>query len=205
MYKTVSGLAAILLIAFCVRYLDVRLAYAILEFTGRDFQFSHHLSSLPDMLLLTVIAVSAFSWAGHFLLSRKGISDRRTFLFQVLGTSLPVAYAAKELLKWLFGRVNTRFWLTDPHAYAFHWLHGGQGFQGFPSGHMLVLTPLFLALWNFSPRIRPFALTMWIGLAAALMITEYHFLGDVLAGGYAGFLIHDATRRHFERQLIRRP
>ncbi|HQT26232.1 MAG TPA: phosphatase PAP2 family protein [Burkholderiales bacterium] len=200
MNKLVSSLvAAVLVIAVSVRYFDLRIAHFILEYTGRDFQFSHAISGMPDMLLVIVIALSMFSWTGYFLLSGKGISDRRTLLFQVLGSSLPAAYAAKDLLKWLFGRVNTRLWLAEPDAYAFHWFHGSQDFRGFPSGHMLVLTPIFLALCHFSPRFRLPALILWLGMAAALMVTEYHFLGDVIAGGYAGFLIHYAADRYFRR------
>ncbi len=197
MNKLVSGLAVILMIMISVRYFDLRIASLILEYTGRNFQFSHVVSGMPDMLLLIVIAVSISCWTGYFLLFRRSISDRRTLLFQILGTSLPAAYVAKDLLKWLFGRVNTRLWLTEQHPYAFHWFHGSQDFHGFPSGHMLVLTPIFLSLWHYSPKLRLPALLLWFGLGAALLITEYHFLGDVIAGAYAGFLIHYAADRYF--------
>ncbi len=201
MHKFISGLAAaIVLTALSIGYLDVRVADFIFDHTGKGFQFSRGVASLPDMLFLTVLIVCSISWAGYSLLSRKGISDSRTHLFQVLGASLPFAYVAKNLLKWLFGRVNTRLWLVQPDAYSFHWFHGGQDFQGFPSGHMLVFTPLFLALWKFSPSARPLILAGWLGLAAALLVTEYHFLGDVIAGSYAGYLIHYGTEVYFRRR-----
>ena len=195
-----STAAAVFLTALSTGWLDLRLAGFIFDQTGMSFQFSHAISSLPDALLLTVIAVSLFSWTGYFLLSRKSISDSRTLLFQVLGTSLPFAYAAKDLLKWIFGRMDTRFWLVHPEAYSFHWFHGGQNYDGFPSGHMLVFTPLFLALRKFSPKAGPLIFTGWLGLAASLLVTEYHFLGDVIAGSYAGFLIHCGTDRYFRRR-----
>ena len=190
----------IVLTALCLGGLDIQVAHFILIHVGRHFEFSRTVSSLPDLLLLMVIIVSTLAWAGYFFLSSKGISDQRTRLFLGLGTSLPVAFASKDLLKWIFGRVDTRFWLAKPDSYAFHWFHGGRNFEGFPSGHMLVFTPLFLALWNFSPKARPLILTAWLGLAAALLITEYHFLGDVIAGSYAGYLIYHGLDRIQRRE-----
>ena len=159
----------------------------------------HRISSLPDGLLLTVVITSALCWAGYFLLSRRGIADRRARFFKLLGISLPMAFAIKALLKWVFGRMDARVWIIHPDEYVFHWFHGGQGFQGFPSGHMLVFTPLLLALWDFYPRYRMVFLLAWLGLALALMVTEYHFLSDVVAGAYLGFLVYTGTRRYSNR------
>lgn len=198
MYKTISGLAtAIILVVLSVRYLDLGIATLIAEHMGRKFLFSHGVSNLPDQLLIFVIVASTFCWSGYFFLAHRGIYDRRSLFCQITGTSLPLAFAAKGILKWAFGRTDTRMWLTEPNLYAFHWFHGGQGFQGFPSGHMLVLTPLFLALIDFFPRHRLPVLVAWSGLGLALMITEYHFLGDVLAGACFGFLVHFGAKRYF--------
>ena len=200
MSKLVYGTAvATVLTALCVGGLDVHLADFILERTGRAFLFSRTVSSLPDLLLVTVIAVCSVSWAGYFLLSKTRTSDRRIRLFLVLGTSLPIAFLSKVLLKWIFGRVDTRVWLLHPETYSFHWFHGGLNFEGFPSGHMLVLTPLFLAGWNYFPRLRPVVLAAWLGLAVALLLTEYHFLGDLIAGSYLGYLIYYGVDRASER------
>ena len=192
LYGTV---VVIVLTALCVVGLDVQVAEFILLRTGRAFLFSHTVASLPDLLLATVIAVCSASWAGYFLLVQKGTSDRSTRLFRVLGTALPIAFVAKGVLKWIFGRVDTRTWLVHPETYSFHWFHGGVNFQGFPSGHMLVFTPLFLAMWNYSPRLRPVVLAGWLGLAVALLVTEYHFLGDLIAGSYLGYLIYFGVDR----------
>lgn len=182
-------------LTLCVGGLDIQVAEFIRDHLRRRFLFSHAIAHLPDLLLVLVIVVGSVSWAGYFALARKGLSDRRTRLFFVLGAALPIAFVAKDLLKWIFGRVDTRVWLTRSAPYCFHWFHGGRDYQGFPSGHLLVLTPLFVALWNFSLRARPLVVTAWLGLAAALLVTEYHFLGDVIAGTYVGYLIHGAIDR----------
>lgn len=195
----VGSIAAILLTALSIRYLDLGVAGFILEHTGRHFQLSRRLSAMPDLLLVTVMAGTAICWSGYLLLAIRGIDDGRTFLFRTLGTSLPLAFVLKDVLKWVFGRMNTRAWLVQPDDYAFHWFHGVQSFHGFPSGHMLVFTPIFLALWEFAPRFRPLFLSGWLGLAFALLFTEYHFLGDVIAGGYLGFLVHYGTSRLYRK------
>lgn len=193
-----TSVVAIVLTALCVGGVDVRVADFILHHTGRAFLFSRTISALPDLLLVTVIAVCSLSWAGYFLLPKRGAADRRTRLFLVLGTSLPIAFVSKGLLKWVFGRVDTRVWLLHRETYSFHWFHGGVNFEGFPSGHMLVFTPLFLAVWNYSPKLRPVVLAAWLGLAGALLVTEYHFLGDLIAGSYLGYLIYQGVDRASE-------
>ncbi|MBY0577630.1 MAG: phosphatase PAP2 family protein [Burkholderiales bacterium] len=196
MYKALF-LAATILIALCVQYLDIGIATFIAEHTGAKFLFGQTVSSLPDLLFVIVIVASAYCWLGYFRFARRGIENRLTRSFQIAGTSLPLAYIAKDILKWVFGRTETRTWLTEPDLYAFHWFQGGPHFQGFPSGHMLVFTPLFLALWDYCPRLRLPVIFAWTGLALALMITEYHFLGDVLAGSCLGILVHLGARRYF--------
>ncbi|MBU6427522.1 MAG: hypothetical protein KGR26_00785, partial [Cyanobacteria bacterium REEB65] len=96
--QLIAGMAVVMVLtALCMGGLDVRVAEFIRDHAGRPFLFNRTVSSLPDLLLLTVIGISSLSWAGYFLLSSKGISDRRTRLFRVLGTALPIAFASKEL------------------------------------------------------------------------------------------------------------
>lgn len=193
-----NSLAAILLALLCIRYLDIPFAQFILDRLGRRFLLGERISSMPDLLAGTVAIVSALCWTGYFLLSGKGIRNGATSFFKILGTSLPAAFFLKDLLKWIFGRVDTRIWLAHPDSLSFHWFHGTGNFHGFPSGHMLVFAPIFLALWDLLPSFRAIFLSGWIFLAAALLVTEYHFLGDVVAGSYLGFLVHYATSRIYK-------
>jgi len=126
----------------------------------------------------------------YFYLASRNIYDRRTLFCRVTGTALPLSFIMKTILKWLFGRIETRTWLSDKSLYGFHWFAGTEGFQGFPSGHMLVFTPLFLALWHFYPRYRLHCGVVWFCLGVALITMEYHFLSDVLAGAYIGAIVY---------------
>jgi membrane-associated phospholipid phosphatase len=151
--------------------------------------------NVPDLLFMFASALTIASWLAYLWLSRSGVPEKYLIACRLTGTTLPAAVAVKSVLKWIFGRTETRAWLADPDSYGFHWLAGNNGFNGFPSGHMLVLTPLFLILWNYYPRYRLYYGVMWIGLAIALLMTEYHFLSDVMAGGYAGAIVYFAIDR----------
>ena len=203
MKKLIWGsLAATLLTLLSIRYWDLPVAEFILKHVGRHFLLGTKVSHMPDLLMGTVATLSAICWSGYFLLSRKSISDHRTIFFKILGTSLPVAFVLKDILKWVFGRVDARFWLAHHDERSFHWFQGGAHFNGFPSGHMLVFTTIFLALWGFLPRARSLFLLGWLSLAAALLLTEYHFLADVIAGSFLGYLVHFGTRRLYMKTSL---
>lgn len=184
-----GALAVLIVVVLCIQLLDLPLALWIAEYLG-TYAPSVRTANLPDLLLITVVALTSLSWIAYFYLVRHNIHDQRTLFCRTTGTVLPLAFGMKTLLKWIFGRTETHTWLADPGHYGFHWFAGTEGLQGFPSGHMLVLTPLFLALWYFYPRYRLYYGVVWFCLGLALIVTEYHFLSDVLAGTYIGMIVY---------------
>lgn len=189
-----SALAALVLVVLSMRLLDLPLAAWFAGYLRSNALYART-SDIPDLLLITSLILTTLSWVGYFYLSGRNIHDRRTLFCQVTGTVLPLSFGLKTFLKWLFGRTETRTWLWDPNSYGFHWFAGMEGFRGFPSGHMLVFTPLFLALWHFYPRYRLYYGVVWFCLSAALIATDYHFLSDVLAGAYIGALVYLTVSR----------
>jgi membrane-associated phospholipid phosphatase len=189
-----SAPVALILVLLSVQFWDLPLAAWIATYPP---YYVRHLknSEIPDLLLAIIIILTALSWAMYLYLIHQNIRDRRTQFLRVLGTAMPLTFVAKEILKWIFGRVNTRTWLKHPDLDGFHWFDGSKHFQGFPSGHMLVFTPLFLALWQFFPRYRLYYGIAWFSLAIALIATEYHFLGDVLAGAFIGVVVYLTVSR----------
>ncbi len=184
-----SAIGWLILVLLSIRLLDQRLAGWIAEYLTVYAPFVKT-SNIPDLLLMSCIILSSLSWIAYFYLVSQNIRDRNTLFCRVMGTALPLAFGMKIISKWLFGRTEARTWLLDPSSYGFHWLGGQDGFQGFPSGHMLVFTPLFLALWHFYPCYRLYYGLAWLTLGVALVITEYHFLSDVIAGAYIGFIVY---------------
>ncbi len=173
-------------------YIDQPLALWIDKLN--DTSFKVYSADIPSMLLVLVIAVSTVSWSIYGYMRLNKISSRHADFFLMLGTTLPAAYVVKSLLKWVFGRVQTRFWLMHPGDYSLHWFDGYKGYDAFPSGHMLVITQIFLAVWFFYPRLRIINFAVWAGLAILLILTNYHFLADVIAGAYIGALLYLLTQ-----------
>ena len=156
---------------------------------------------VPDLLLPIAGVVTGLAWA-LFLLCRwqKRQSPALEF-YMLIGTTMPMAMLLKSIAKFGFGRIETRFWLAHPHAPAFHWLAGVEGYGGFPSGHMTVFTVMSAAVAAASPRWGRVAFLGLALLGGALIATGYHFLSDVLGGLCLGLLIHAGAAAG----LLRRP
>jgi len=194
-----GGICLALLVP-CVLFVDVPVALLVREHLYRGGQWSQLTSDLPDLLLLLVLAVTAVAGILYLTRSTRGIFDETTSFDKVVAWTAPCAYLAKTLLKFVFGRVNTRCWLQEPDLYGFHWFQRLQGCEGFPSGHMLVVVALVAAVWRFYPRSRPFCLTFSALLGTALVATNYHFVSDVLAGALAGVLVESLVAARLLRR-----
>ncbi len=95
-------------------------------------------------------------------------------------------------LKFLFGRT----WPLHGHpsflidgAYGFNFFTAGPEFRAFPSGHMASVCALAGVLWTTYPRLRRFYAGGAAAMATALVAGDFHFLSDVLAGGFLGVTV----------------
>jgi membrane-associated phospholipid phosphatase len=106
--------------------------------------------------------------------------------------SLIVAEAIKSGLKLVFGRLWPDTWVENnpsflrDGAYGFNFFHGGHGYAAFPSGHTAVTCALISVLWIIYPKLRPLYALIVLAVAVGLIGANYHFLGDVIAGGFVG-------------------
>jgi membrane-associated phospholipid phosphatase len=124
--------------------------------------------------------------------------------------SVVLAEAIKDQLKFLFGRTWPEAW--GPHdpafietgAYGFNWLHGGAAYQSFPSGHMGATCAVVSVLWILYPQWRLFGALCALGVAAALVGGNYHFLSDVIAGAFVGGSTGSMTTMVWKAWLSRR-
>ncbi|HEX3729785.1 MAG TPA: phosphatase PAP2 family protein [Opitutaceae bacterium] len=117
----------------------------------------------------------------------------RSLLLLRTALSVFVALAAREILGIICGRtwpetfIGNPSWIRDG-AYGFHFLHGGEGWDSFPSGHTAATAAFAAALWHQAPRLR----ILWLGIvllvAGGLYCADYHFLGDICAGATVGIL-----------------
>jgi len=187
---------AIVLIAISQRYLDIGIALFSEEMLRSHGMLASRASDIPDLLLPIFCVITCASWLAYFHLERRGGPALHARFFLFVGWTIPVAFFLKSVLKYMFGMINTRAWLAHRGSYGFHWFHGGSDYSGFPSGHMVMFTVLMIAIGRFFPRLRLACLVFLLLLAAALLVTDYHFLSDVIAGFLLGILV-DVLVHHF--------
>ena len=146
------------------------------------------LSRLPDpfvpLALVTFVGLGLWSMSGH-VLSR----FQNTAL--LCSVSLIVAEATKAQLKFVFGRTWPDTWIQNPSflrdgVYGFNFFHGGLEYASFPSGHMAITCAVISVLWRHYPAGRTFYIFAALAAAAGLVGANYHFLSDVIAGGFVG-------------------
>jgi membrane-associated phospholipid phosphatase len=103
-----------------------------------------------------------------------------------------VADAIKDFLKFVFGRTSPESWMgqhpsfIDDHTYGFNFFHAGSAYQAFPSGHMTAICAALAVLWAWYPCWRALWVLMGLGVGAALVGGNFHFLSDVIAGAFVG-------------------
>ena len=185
-------------IATFVHGQDIRSYHALLEF----------LASFPDPLI--PLAVVALVILGLQALARRPLSAWQVTGF-LCSVSVLLAEAIKDQLKFLFGRTWPEAW--GPHdpafietgAYGFNWLHAGGAYQSFPSGHMGATCAVVSVLWVWYPQWRAVWALGALGIAAALVGGNYHFLSDVIAGAFVGSSTGWMTTLIWKAWLLRRP
>ncbi len=110
------------------------------------------------------------------------------------------ASAAKDLLKFAFGRPWPETWVNNnpswigTHTYGLFPFHGGAGWASFPSGHTTVITAPCAALWSIR-QVRPLLAALPLLVVAGLLGCDFHFLSDCLAGGLLGAAFGIAVRK----------
>jgi len=106
--------------------------------------------------------------------------------------SLIVAELTKTQLKFAFGRTwpdtfrdNNPSFLRDG-SYGFSPFHGGHAYASFPSGHTAVTCAVITVLWVYYPKWRWLCALAVCAVAIGLIGANYHFVSDVIAGGFVG-------------------
>lgn len=172
-------------VVLCVRYVDRPICLFADSMFGQftwigDFK---HTPNFFDPLALLLFAL--------FLLRRLA---RRPIgkldIVCILGdASLLFTRYISDKLKYVFARTYPQYGspsLIHDGAYSFNFFRPGHDYLSFPSGHAAALCCLLSVLWIFYPRFRALYAITAIGFSAVLVATNYHFLSDVIAGGFIG-------------------
>jgi len=115
----------------------------------------------------------------------------------LLSVSILVTFVLKNDLKWLFSRYwpltwiqNNPSWISN-HVYGFQWFRGPL-FQGddatsaFPSGHTAVAFAALLPIGLNYRNLLPLCIALASLEGIAMIVYDYHFFSDVLAGALVG-------------------
>src|SRR5262249_39675351 len=102
---------------------------------------------------------------------------------------LVLADQFRETLAYAAGRDRPEPWADDTPSrirdgvYGFPPFHGGRAYGSFPSGHAARTVAAAAAVWVAYPRWRWASGLASAAVAAGLLGMDYHFVGDVIAGG----------------------
>jgi len=166
------------------------------------------LTKIPNPLV--PLAAVMVLLIGVKIARRRPLSRLQAVVF-VAGLATVIAEVLKEELKFAFGRTWPESWTgTNPSfirdgVYGFHPFHGGGAYNSFPSGHTATAWAILAVLWVAYPKARPLWLTGGLLVASGLVIANYHFLGDVIAGAFLGGTIGLLFASIWRAQNMRSP
>jgi len=181
--------SCVLLVALSILFVDRPASTWSHEHLGRP-ELVNRITHLADPLPIgATLGLAGVAIAVAFCGKQPG---RHSQTLIAASLAIIVAAGIKEQLKFLFGRPwpetwtsSNPSWISD-HAFGFHFAHGGTGWESFPSGHMAEVAALAAVVWLRMPRIRWLSIAMAALVAAALWCTDYHFVGDIVAGAFLG-------------------
>jgi membrane-associated phospholipid phosphatase len=177
-----AAIAVTVFVLFSIHFVDRPLARLLARFHMYQGVLVSPQVHIPVLIVLASFAV---------LLGARSLSARERFpkwaVAAVLaGLALAWSLCLTEfVLKPLFGRAFPSDYLQYGQ-YAFLWFQYSDAYRSFPSGHADQAMAIASVLWGFYPRWRWIYVVALAGLAGALLLGEWHFLSDLVAGGFIG-------------------
>ncbi len=158
-----------------------------MHFLQSIHKFRKATENIPDLLTQFVGICTVLMWGIYFYRVHEKKIDKKTRFLRLAATALPAAYLLKDFFKFMFGRTDPRPWLLGHKPLEFIWFYKiGSG--SFPSGHMTVFAALGTAILFYYPQYRRLVSIILFFIGFALIVTDYHFLSDVIAGAYLGII-----------------
>jgi len=109
--------------------------------------------------------------------------------------SLALSVILAGWLKFAFGRTWPETWVqANPSLIRdgvrnFNPFHGGVGFAAFPSGHMVAISAITSPFWLLYRQSRWICAICIAAVFVGQMGANYHFVSDLIAGGFIGFSV----------------
>lgn len=178
-------------VAVCYSFVDRRVTFFVHEQQISGHRILHQITLIPPILQWWAPVVLAL------LAVRRGWGPLTRFEWAVLAglLGLLVADQCKETLKYVFGRTWPDTWIDDNPSllrdgvYGFHPFRDGDAYSSFPSGHTARTLAIAAVGWAAYPRWRWLCVAGTVAIAGSLVGMNYHFVSDVIAGGFLGGIV----------------
>jgi membrane-associated phospholipid phosphatase len=102
-------------------------------------------------------------------------------------TAIALPGLLADIAKPVFGRARPEL-LFQAQIFGFTWSGAHADHWSFPSGHAVTITALATALYALYPPLWPAYLLVALLVAVSRVIIDAHYLSDVIAGAYIGFV-----------------
>jgi membrane-associated phospholipid phosphatase len=190
--KTLAALlVCIAVVVVCYFFVDRPVAFYVHEQKFADHAVLKWLTYPPPIAQ----AWSPLVLAGLMVRRAWGPFHRceQTVLAACIGIILAEQF--RQSLSYAFGRYWPDTWVNDnpsliqDGAYGFHPFHGGIAYASFPSGHTARTLAVAAVVWVAYPSWRWAVVVVSAAVAVGLLGMNYHFVGDVVAGGFVGGIV----------------
>lgn len=177
------------------------LSIAFFDRPVATFMFQHAHESRAAFIALSRIvdgleflAALGIIWGGWNSARHKSFGSHGQVILRT-ALALFIAIGVKDVLKLAFGRTWPETWicgnpsLIRDGVMTFLPFHGGGGWASFPSGHETLTCAVAACLWVLLPRFRPLYILGVFLVAVGLLVSDFHFVSDILAGCLAGWMV----------------
>jgi membrane-associated phospholipid phosphatase len=192
LWKTLAALLlCAALVGLCYFFVDRPVAFYVHRHAFARYPLLKWLTYPPPVVQAWVpVVLSA-------LLARRALGPFRRWERALLaaGVGLVLADQFRESLSFAFGRYWPETWIDNnpslirDGAYGFHPFHGGSAYGSFPSGHAARTVAVAAVVWVAYPGWRWASVAASLAVAVGLVGMDYHFVGDVIAGGFVGGIV----------------
>jgi membrane-associated phospholipid phosphatase len=179
-------------VCFCMVYVDRPLAQFLEAHVRHTALWTWLNRVLLSFALVALAALLFLCGCGVWLISGRPL-HRWTKTPLLCSCSTMMAIACEHIFKRIFGRGWPDPTFVLHHAYGFHFLHGETHWDSFPSGTVAVSMAILSVLWVTDYRWRVAGMAIVLFLSAGVVICNYHWLSDVIAGAFLGASIGWAT------------
>jgi len=177
--------ATIVLTLVCIAYVDRPVALFFDGHLRHTAAWGWLSRALAPLDLVVITALLFLFGCGAWVLSGRLLApgSRTPLLCSWAGMW---ATAADIIFKRIFGRAWPDPGYVQNRVYEFRLLHGGPHWESFPSGTAAISAAIASVLWIVMPRWRALSAFIVVLLCVTVVITNYHWVADVIAGTFLG-------------------